>query len=163
MTLMSKQHDFNATIRWTGNSGKGTSAYRAYTRDWSLESDGKPAIAMSNDPLLGGNSALYNPEDMLIAALSSCHMLWFLHLASDAGLIVHSYTDTPIGTGESLPDGTGRFLSALLQPKIGVIPGSDTQLADAVHAKIHNHCFIARSVNFPIEIKARYFETTQPD
>ncbi|WP_293448947.1 OsmC family protein [Planktotalea sp.] len=160
---MSKQHNFEATVRWTGNTGKGTANYRAYTRDWTLESVGKPAIAMSNDPLLGGNPAFYNPEDMLIAALSSCHMLWFLHLASDAGLTVHSYTDTPIGTGESLPDGTGRFISALLQPNIGLIPGSDTQLADAVHGKIHNHCFIARSVNFPVKIKARYFEVTHPD
>lgn len=74
---MSKEHDFTATLRWTGNQGSGTSHYKAYTRDWTLQSDGKPAIACSNDPLLGGNSALYNPEDMLIAALSSCHMLWF--------------------------------------------------------------------------------------
>lgn len=77
MMLMSKEHDFTATLRWTGNQGSGTSHYKAYTRDWTLQSDGKPAIACSNDPLLGGNSALYNPEDMLIAALSSCHMLWF--------------------------------------------------------------------------------------
>ena len=75
---MSKTHDFEATVRWTGNTGKGTANYRSYTRDWSLQSPGKPAIACSNDPLLGGNPALYNPEDMLITALSSCHMLWFL-------------------------------------------------------------------------------------
>ncbi len=158
---MSKEHDFNAKIRWTGNQGKGTSHYKAYTRDWSLETAGKPAIACSNDPMLGGNPSLYNPEDMLIAALSSCHMLWFLHLASDGGLTVHSYEDTPIGTGESLPDGTGRFIRALLQPRIGLAPNSDTAVADAVHARIHNHCFIARSVNFPIEITASYFEVTQ--
>lgn len=160
---MTKQHDFNATIRWTGNLGQGTAHYKAYTRDWSLESPGKPAIACSNDPMLGGNLALYNPEDMLIAALSSCHMLWFLHLASDAGLTVHSYEDTPIGTGESLPDGTGRFVSALLQPKIGVLTGTDTDLADAVHGRIHNHCFIARSVNFPITVRARYFDADPAD
>ena len=160
---MSKLHDFDATIRWTGNQGAGTSHYKAYTRDWSLESAGKPAIACSNDPRLGGNSALYNPEDMLIAALSSCHMLWFLHLASDAGLTVHTYVDTPIGTGECLAGGTGRFVSAVLQPNIGLAPGSDTELADAVHGRIHNHCFIARSVNFPITIRASYFETDSPD
>ncbi|MEP5153378.1 OsmC family protein [Planktotalea sp.] len=160
---MSKLHDFNATLRWTGNKGTGTSSYRAYTREWTLESDGKPAIACSNDPMLGGDPSLYNPEDMLIAALSSCHMLWFLHLASDAGLTVHSYEDNPIGTGESLPDGTGRFVRALLRPKIGLLPGNDTALADAVHGRIHNHCFIARSVNFPVEIDAQYFETTQAD
>lgn len=160
---MSNNHDFTAKLRWTGNKGTGTSAYRAYTRNWTLESAGKPAIACSNDPLLGGDPALYNPEDMLIAALSSCHMLWFLHLASDAGLIVHSYEDTPIGTGECLPDGTGRFIRALLQPRIGLIPGSDTKLADEVHGRIHNHCFIARSVNFPVRISASYFECNGPD
>lgn len=160
---MSKLHDFDAIIRWTGNQGEGTSHYKSYTRDWSLESNGKPAIACSNDPLLGGNPALYNPEDMLIAALSSCHMLWFLHLASDDGIVVHSYEDTPVGTGESQPDGTGRFVSALLQPKIGLAAGSDPAKADLVHARIHKHCFIARSVNFPINIKARYFDVSEPD
>ncbi len=160
---MSKQHDFTATLKWTGNQGTGTSSYRAYTRDWTLQSAGKPAIACSNDPMLGGNTALYNPEDMLIAALSSCHMLWFLHLASDAGLVVQSYEDNPIGTGESLPDGTGRFIHATLQPKIGLAPGSDTALADEVHGRIHNHCFIARSVNFPISINATYFDVTSHD
>lgn len=160
---MSKLHDFDARIRWTGNQGIGTAHYKAYSRDWVLESPGKPALACSNDPMLGGNPALYNPEDVLISALSSCHMLWFLHLASDAGITVHSYTDTPIGTGESLPDGTGRFVKALLQPEIGLLPGSDTALADDIHARIHNHCFIARSVNFPITIKARYFEQSAPE
>jgi organic hydroperoxide reductase OsmC/OhrA len=159
-TDMSKQHDFTSRIRWTGNTGTGTSHYRAYTRDWLLEALGKPSLHCSNDPMLGGNPALYNPEDMLLSALSSCHMLWFLHLASDAGIIVHSYADSPIGTGESLPDGTGRFISAVLHPKIGVAPGTDTGKADAVHARIHAHCFIARSVNFPVTYAPTYFETT---
>ncbi|MGB7319662.1 MAG: OsmC family protein [Planktotalea sp.] len=160
---MSKLHDFDATVRWTGNTGRGTASYKSYTRDWTLESAGKPGIACSNDPMLGGDPALYNPEDMLIAALSSCHMLWFLHLASDAGLTIHSYRDDPVGTGESLPDGTGRFVRALLRPKIGLLPGNDTALADEIHGRIHNHCFIARSVNFPIEIAASYFDCSGPD
>jgi len=90
-------------------------------------------------------------------------MLWFLHLASDAGIIVHSYEDNPVGTGESLPDGTGRFIRADLRPKIGLTPGSDTTLADEVHGRIHNHCFIARSVNFPVSITATYFDVTNSD
>lgn len=160
---MSKQHDFTATLKWTGNQGSGTSSYRAYTRDWTLQSDGKPAIACSNDPLLGGNAALYNPEDMLIAALSSCHMLWFLHLASDAGIVVQSYEDNPIGTGESLPDGTDRFIRAELRPKIGLAPNSNRALADEVRGRIHNHRFIAQSVNFPVTVTATYFDVTSPD
>lgn len=159
---MSKKHDFEATLRWTGNTGQGNGDFRGYTRDWTLASPGKPAIACSNDPLLGGNSALYNPEDMLIAALSSCHMLWYLHLASDAGIVVHSYEDTPVGHGESLPDGTGRFLSATLRPNIGLAPGINVAAADAIHGRIHAHCFIARSVNFPVSHDARYFEAQAP-
>lgn len=159
---MSKLHDFTSTICWTGNSGQGTASYRSYTRDWSVQTPGKPPIACSNDPLLGGNPALHNPEDMLLSALASCHMLWFLHLASDAGLVVHSYTDTPVGHGESLPDGTGRFLGATLHPRIGLAPGSDTALADTVHGRIHAHCFIARSVNFPVQYEPQYFETDTP-
>lgn len=160
---MSKKHDFTARVRWTGNTGQGTASYTSYTRDWTLASPGKPEIACSNDPLLGGNPALYNPEDMLIAALSSCHMLWFLHLASDAGLTVHAYTDTPVGHGESLPDGTGRFIGATLRPSIGLPTGSDTALAENVHARIHNHCFIARSVTFPVTIEASYYEKNTAD
>lgn len=160
---MSKLHDFDARVRWTGNQGRGTADYKAYTRDWVLESEGKPPVACSNDPMLGGNPALYNPEDMLIAALSSCHMLWFLHLAADAGITVHSYKDTPVGTGESLPDGTGRFVKAQLTPRIGLAPGGDTALADEIHGRIHTHCFIARSVNFPVTIRASYFTQDGPE
>lgn len=163
MISMSKLHDFTSKIRWTGNQGTGTSAYRAYTRNWSVQTDGKPVIHCSNDPLLGGDPGLHNPEDMLISALGSCHMLWFLHLASDAGITVHSYTDTPVGTGESLPDGTGRFIRAHLSPRIGLATGSDTTLADEIHGKIHRHCFIARSVNFPVTCTASYFEADAPD
>ena len=88
---MSAVHYYNATITWTGNRGVGTSGYRAYDRTWDLANPGKPIIKCSNDPLLGGDPTLYNPEDMLISALSACHMLWYLHLASDAGIIVERY------------------------------------------------------------------------
>ena len=162
MTSMSSAHDFTARIRWTGNTGDGTRHYKAYTRDWALATPGKPEIACTNDPRLGGLPNLYNAEDMLIAALSSCHMLWFLHLASDAGLIVHSYVDEPLGHGTSLPDGTGRFTAATLRPRIGMAAGSDPKLADEVHGRIHAHCFIARSVNFPVTIKASYVEENTP-
>ncbi|MEM9579196.1 MAG: OsmC family protein [Pseudomonadota bacterium] len=155
---MSKQHDFTSRVRWTGNTGKGNAAYLGYTRNWSVETPGKPHIACSNDPLLGGDPGLHNPEDLLIATVSSCHMLWYLHLASDAGVVVHSYVDDPVGRGESLPDGTGRFVSAVLRPKIGLAPGVDPKLADSIHSKIHAHCFIARSVNFPITYEASYFK-----
>ena len=153
---MAEAHDFTAKVVWTGNRGEGTAHYRAYDRTWELRSEGKPVVPCSNDPRLGGDPRLYNPEDMLIAALSSCHMLWYLHLASDAGITVLGYEDDPVGHGESEPSGAGRFTGATLRPRITVAAGTDLARADAIHREIHKVCFIARSVAFPVAFEARY-------
>ena len=113
---MSAVHDYSATITWTGNRGEGTSGYRSYDRSWDMASPGKPVVKCSNDPFWGGDPKLYNPEDMLISALSACHMLWYLHLASDAGIIVERYCDTPLAQGETLKNCASRFISAPLKP-----------------------------------------------
>lgn len=151
---MVKPHDYTTYIRWTGNTGTGTSSYRGYERTWQVAVPGKPAIECSNDPLLGGDPTRMNPEDLLLSALSACHMLWYLHLASDAGISVLSYEDSPIGTGEVSPGGAGRFVAAELRPKISVAAGADLDHAEAIHHEIHKVCFIARSVNFPVTIAA---------
>ena len=156
------QHDYTCRIAWTGNRGDGTRTYRGYDRTWDVATPGKPVMHCSNDPLLGGDPGLPNPEDMLLAALSGCHMLWYLHLASEAGIVVTGYTDDPVGVGESARDGTGRFVGATLRPTITVAAGTDLAAADAVHARIHAHCFIARSVNFPVEVAATYLEDAPP-
>lgn len=153
---MSEAHDFEARIVWTGNRGEGTAHYRAYERTWEVRTPGKPPVACSNDPRLGGDPGLHNPEDMLIAALSACHMLWYLHLASDAGITVLAYDDSPLGHGESAASGAGRFTGATLRPRITVAPGTDLGRADAIHHEIGKVCFIARSVAFPVAHKARY-------
>lgn len=153
------EHDYTARIAWTGNRGEGTRSYCGYDRSWDIATPGKPVIACSNDPLLGGDPGLPNPEDLLLASLSACHMLWYLHLASVAGIVVSAYADDPLGVGESAPDGTGRFLRAVLRPTIAVAAGTDLAAADAIHGRIHAHCFIARSVNFPVEVTATYIET----
>ncbi|MGR3518756.1 MAG: OsmC family protein [Roseovarius sp.] len=150
------EHDYTARVVWTGNRGEGTRHYRGYDRTWNVETAGKPVIHCSNDPLLGGDPTLHNPEDMLIAALSACHMLWFLHLASDAGIAVTAYADEPLAVGETDAAGASRFLRATLRPRITVARGTDLQRADALHARVHEYCFIARSVNFPVEYRARY-------
>ncbi|MGR3462836.1 MAG: OsmC family protein [Roseovarius sp.] len=150
------EHDYTARVVWTGNRGEGTRHYRGYDRTWNVETAGKPVIHCSNDPLLGGDPTLHNPEDMLIAALSACHMLWFLHLASDAGVAVTAYADEPVAVGETDAAGASRFLRATLRPRITVARGTDLQRADALHARVHEYCFIARSVNFPVEYRARY-------
>ncbi|MGM0743460.1 MAG: OsmC family protein [Pseudomonadota bacterium] len=150
------EHDYSARVVWTGNRGEGTAHYNAYARSWNVETPGKPVIRCSNDPLLGGDPGLHNPEDMLIAALSACHMLWYLHFASDAGIAVAGYEDEPLAVGETDAGGASRFLSATLRPRITVPKGTDLAAADALHGRIHAVCFIARSVNFPVKIAARY-------
>jgi organic hydroperoxide reductase OsmC/OhrA len=155
---MSKQHDYGATIVWTGDRGQGTTEYRGYDRTWEVRTPGKPVIRCSNDPLLGGDPAKPNPEDLLLASLSACHMLWYLHLACNAGVVVLAYEDTPVGVGETSPNGAGRFSRATLRPSIRVRAGSDLAKADAIHGEVHHYCFIARSVNFPVTYQATYLE-----
>ena len=153
---MSRQHDFTASIEWTGNRGTGTSGYRAYDRTWRVTTPGKPPIDCSNDPALGGDPGLHNPEDLLLSALSACHMLWFLHLASDAGITVTGYRDDPLGIGESEASGAGRFTAAVLRPTIALADPADAPRAEAIHGDIHKVCFIARSVAFPVRVEATY-------
>jgi organic hydroperoxide reductase OsmC/OhrA len=148
---MAKQHDYTARVEWTGNRGEGTRTYRGYDRTWNIATPGKALIHCSNDPLLGGDSGLPNPEDLLLASLSACHMLWYLHLASAAGIVVHAYQDDPVATGETNPDGAGRFVGATLRPHIVIEAGADLAEAEAIHHRIHEYSFIARSVNVPVD------------
>lgn len=153
---MSKNHEYKCRIDWTGNRGDDTRTYRGYDRTWDIVTPGKPTIHCSNDPLLGGDPALPNPEDLLLASLSACHMLWYLHLASSAKIVVHRYTDDPLGIGEVHPDGSGQFRSAVLRPNISVVPGTDLEKAATIHNDVHRYCFIARSVNFPISYEPTF-------
>ncbi|MGB0797891.1 MAG: OsmC family protein [Planktomarina sp.] len=153
---MAHEHSFHSLVRWTGNQGTGNKTYKGYARTWQVETPGKQIIECSNDPLLGGDATLHNPEDLLIATVASCHMLWYLHLAHTAGVVVTGYQDIPEGVGESEPSGAGRFIKAILRPQITLAAGTDIAMADAVHGEIHKVCFIARSVNFPITIEATY-------
>lgn len=149
-------HQYTSSVVWTGNRGAGTVNYRGYDRTWDIAVPGKAVIHCSNDPLLGGDPTKMNPEDLLLSALSACHMLWYLHYASDAKIIVTSYEDRPIGVGEVEKTGAGRFTSAILRPRITVRAGTDIELATAIHHKIHDVCFIARSVNFPITYEPEF-------
>lgn len=153
-----KTHDYKAVIAWTGNRGEGTAHDKAYDRTWQVETSGKPVIACSNDPLLGGDPSRPNPEDMLLAALAACHMLRYLHYASEIGLVVQDYRDEPVGIGEAGPGGAGRFISATLRPVITLSRGADLAKAEAVHHHIREVCFIARSVNFPVDYAPSFIE-----
>ncbi|MEL7116051.1 MAG: OsmC family protein [Pseudomonadota bacterium] len=150
------ENHFTTRVVWTGNTGDGTSHYRAYQRTWDIAVPGKPVVHCSNDPALGGDPALMNPEDLLLSALAACHMLWYLHLAANAGVTVTDYQDDPLGIGETTPDGAGRFTKAILRPRIKVKAGADLTEAAALHNEVHKYCYIARSMNFPVDITPKF-------
>lgn len=146
---MSKTHTYKATTTWTGNLGQGTRSYRVYSRNHEIVVDGKPVLAGSADPQFLGDTVRWNPEDQLLGSISACHMLWFLHLASDAGWVVEEYTDRAEAVMEMNPDGSGQFTSATLHPEV-VISKGDVSLSDDLHHRAHQMCFIARSLNFEV-------------
>jgi organic hydroperoxide reductase OsmC/OhrA len=147
---MPKEHHYAVTVDWTGNKGSGTSGYAAYARAHEIRSAGKPAIPGSSDPSFRGDPARYNPEELLVASLAGCHMLWYLHLCSVAGIVVTAYVDRAEGTMIEEADGGGRFTGVVLKPEVTVKPGADLAKARDLHAAAHKLCFIARSVNFPV-------------
>lgn len=145
-----KEHHYAVSVTWTGNLGSGTSGYRNYGRDHEIAASGKPTIPCSSDPIFRGDASRYNPEDLLVAALSACHMLWYLHLCADAGIRVTEYRDDATGTMVESADGGGRFAEVTLHPRLIVSRGADRDLAIRLHEKAHHLCFIANSVNFPV-------------
>lgn len=147
---MQKHHHYATTITWTGNNGTGTSRYDQYERSHTLTIEGKPELFCSSDAPFRGDVTKHNPEDMLLASLSSCHMLWYLHLCADAGVIVTGYTDHATATMVQDEGGGGHFTEVILHPIVTVTEESMILLANDLHDKAHQKCFIANSVNFPV-------------
>jgi organic hydroperoxide reductase OsmC/OhrA len=147
---MDKLHHYTTAITWTGNNGSGTSGYTEYERSHTVRIAGKPDIAASSDAPFHGDITKHNPEDFLLASLSSCHMLWYLHLCADAGIIVVDYTDEATGTMVQLPKNGGHFTEVTLHPVVTITDASRMEQALALHDAAHAHCFIANSVNFPV-------------
>lgn len=148
---MNRIHKYAATIKWTGNKGTGTEGYDKYDRDHTISVENKAAILASSDPKFRGDKRRYNPEELLLASLSSCHMLWYLHLCSDAGVVVVKYTDEAQGTMSETENGGGKFTEVTLNPVVIVREASMTEKAGELHAKANRLCFIANSVNFPVK------------
>jgi organic hydroperoxide reductase OsmC/OhrA len=146
-----KQHNYALTITWTGNKGEGTTDYRAYERSHTIHIDGKADIAGSSDAPFRGDVTKHNPEDLLLASLSSCHMLWYLHLCADAGIVVTDYTDNATGTLVETPGSGGHFSEVTLHPIVTITDDSRVDDANALHDKTHKFCFIANSVNFAVK------------
>ena len=145
-----REHHYTVSLRWTGNTSAGTETYRAYKRDHRIEAEGKPPIAGSSDPHFRGDASRWNPEELLVAALSGCHQLAYLHLCADAGVVVTAYEDRAEGVMAEAADGGGEFTRVTLHPRVTLRAGGDAQLARELHHRAHALCFIARSVNFPV-------------
>ncbi len=151
---MTKTHRYSVDVTWTGNTGSGTSGYRNYERRHEISAGtGKPVIAGSSDPAFRGDAARWNPEELLVASLSACHKLWYLHLCADAGIVVLAYADHAEGVMEEAAEGAGCFRRVVLRPRITVAAGSDLSKAREIHKAAHAKCFIANSVNFPVELE----------
>jgi len=151
---MPHQHRYRVDVDWTGNLGTGTQSYRGYERSHEIRVSGKPALAGSSDAAFRGDASRHNPEDLLVAALSSCHMLAYLHLAATAKVVVTAYSDVAEGMMETDADG-GRFVEVVLRPTVTISATSDAAKAEALHADAHHACFIASSVNFPVHCEPR--------
>ena len=151
---MTHQHRYRVDVEWTGNRGSGTDGYRNYGRDHVIRIGGKPPIDGSSDSTFRGDASRHNPEDMLVTALSTCHMLSYLHMATFAGVVVTIYRDAAEGTMVTEGDG-GRFVDVVLHPVVTITAASDPARAEAAHEAAHHACFIANSVNFPVRCEPR--------
>ncbi|UWF78291.1 MULTISPECIES: OsmC family protein [Microbacterium] len=148
------EHRYALTATWTGNRGTGTSGYRDYSRDVTLRIPGKPDLLASSDKPFRGDPSRWNPEDLLLAALSECHLLSYLHACVTAGVVVTAYRDEAAGVMREDGRGGGAFTEVVLRPRVVVAEPSMIPAAEEAHHRAHEWCFIANSVNFPVRHEA---------
>jgi organic hydroperoxide reductase OsmC/OhrA len=145
-------HNYDVSIIWTGNNGDGTKTYRSYRRDHVISAANKPEVPGSSDPHFRGDPSRYNPEELLVAALSACHMLSYLHLCAVNNIVVTAYDDNAHGTMQENPNGSGEFTQVVLRPRVTIAAG-DSVKAQELHHRAHELCFIGNSVKFPVEVE----------
>jgi organic hydroperoxide reductase OsmC/OhrA len=148
---MDKEHEYNASIIWTGNLGEGTLNYKSYDRSYDISIGNKAVIKGSSDPAFLGDSSKHNPEDLFLASISSCHMLWYLHFCSANDIIVTEYTDNATGIMIETDINGGRFTEVILNPLVIITDRSKMELANSLHEQANKNCFIANSLNFKVE------------
>lgn len=148
-------HHYSVDVAWTGNTGSGTSSYASYSRNHDIQAQEKSTIEGSSDPAFRGDKRRYNPEELLVASASACHMLSYLHLCAVSGIVVLSYEDHPTGEMEEVIGGSGAFIRVDLHPQVTTAPESDRRRAEALHEEAHRNCFIANSLGFPVFIHPR--------
>ena len=151
-----KTHNYSINLNWTGNKGVGTKTYKEYDREYTFQAKDKAIIHGSSDPAFLGNPALYNPEELLLASIASCHMLWYLHLCASNKITVLDYQDQPTGEMIENKDGSGNFTEVTLYPKIKLADNTMLEKAENLHKEANKFCFIANSCNFPIHHQANY-------
>jgi organic hydroperoxide reductase OsmC/OhrA len=145
------KHEYRTSTRWTGNLGTGTSRYREYSREHETTGPGKRhVIEGSSDPEYVGDATRYNPEELLVAALSNCHMLWVLHLCADTGIVVTEYEDDAWGESKDNADGSGDMTQVILRPRVRITDASRSGEMARIHARAHELCVMARSVRFEV-------------
>lgn len=155
--MADRRHEYRTRLVWSGAAQGPTLDYKSFSREYVIKIAGKAPLKGSSDPTFRGDPALHNPEEMLVAALSACHMLWYLHLCAVNGIAVHGYEDTAEGVMVDTP-GSGHFTEVTLRPVVTVAKGADVALAESLHVKAHAECFIANSVNFPVRHDAQIRE-----
>jgi organic hydroperoxide reductase OsmC/OhrA len=154
--MAGKEHHYLAQVTWTGNHGVGTRGYREYGRDHEIVSGDKPTIPGSSDPAFRGDATRWNPEELLVASLSACHKLWYLHVCSAAGIVVTAYKDKAEGRMVETENGSGHFTAVILRPHVRLAAGADVAHAAGLHHDAHAMCFIANSVNFPVTVEPSF-------
>lgn len=152
---MSRQHRYTVTVEWTGNRGQGTSGYRSYERDHEVRAEHAPTIAGSSDRAFHGNPSRWNPEQLLVAAASQCHMLSYLHQAAVNGLVVIGYVDHPSAVMTEDGAGGGRFTEIALHPLVTITDPAQVELAEQLHGPASQNCFIANSLALPVGHESR--------
>ena len=147
-----KKHQYKTKLEWTGNEGSGTSSYKSYNRNHTIKVKGKyDEIKASSDPSFLGDETRFNPEELLLSSLSSCHMLWYLHLCSSKNIVVTEYLDSATGIMEEYENGSGKFVEVTLNPQVIVADSSMIELAEQLHVEANTMCFIANSCNFEVK------------
>ena len=150
--MTGNRHDYRAAVIWTGNLGEGTASYAAYSRDHDVTGQAKPTIPGTADPAFRGDPTRWNPEELLVASLSQCHMLEFLAQAARAGAVVTRYVDEPSGTMVEAGDG-GSFVEVILRPRATVAHDDMVDACARFHEEAHRACYIASSVVFPVRLE----------
>ena len=158
---MPQLHQYSVDLAWTGARRSGTTSFTAYGRDHELRAGNRPVILATSDPHFRGDASRWSPEDLLVSSLAQCHMVWLLHVAARDGVAVLGYSDSATGIIRVEAAGQGHFTEVVLHPRVSVASGATLpdgspvvgEVLARLHDEAHEHCFIARSVNFPVRVQ----------